>query len=152
MKENQIEYRQAARVILVDPLGRTLLFRGGDPDTPGDDYWFTPGGGIEPGESLQQAARREVLEEVGLHLQDLGTPVHWEEIVFPFLGKSIHQKQAFFLVQVDSSEVSVEGWNELERRTVKAHRWWAPEEIQNSQDRIYPNNLVSLIRGAARSS
>ena len=149
VKEDQIEYREAARVILLDPRGRTLLFRGGDPDTPGDEYWFTPGGGLEPGESLQQAARREVQEEVGVRLLELGSPVHREDIVFPFLGKSVHQKQVFFLVQVGSSEVSVVGWNELERRTVKAHRWWTTEEIQTSQERIYPENLVSLIVGAA---
>lgn len=152
VKEKPKEYREAARVILVDPRGYTLLFRGGDPDTPGDDYWFTPGGGLEPGESLQQAARREVLEEVGVSLRELGSPVLREEIVFPFMGKSVHQKQVFFLVHLDSSEVSVTGWNELERRTVRAYRWWAMDEIQNSQERIYPPNLVSLMKGTVSSS
>jgi phosphatase NudJ len=30
------------------------------------DYWRLPGGGLEPGESLAECARREVLEETGI--------------------------------------------------------------------------------------
>ncbi|MDQ4039474.1 MAG: NUDIX domain-containing protein [Actinomycetota bacterium] len=51
---------------------RVLLFgaRIVEPDTaPGDVvWWYTPGGGVEPGESLRTAAVRELAEEIGLHV------------------------------------------------------------------------------------
>ncbi|MET0424419.1 MAG: NUDIX domain-containing protein, partial [Actinoplanes sp.] len=43
--------RRAARVLIVDPAGRTLLLHGGDPARPEQRWWFTPGGGLEQGET-----------------------------------------------------------------------------------------------------
>jgi 8-oxo-dGTP diphosphatase len=43
--------------------GRILLVR---QEKPGREYWLLPGGGVNAGESLVDALRREVEEEVGL--------------------------------------------------------------------------------------
>ena len=58
--------RVAARVLLVDPAGRLLLFQGFDPHVPDESFWFTAGGGLEPGEELLAGAQRELREETGL--------------------------------------------------------------------------------------
>src|SRR3712207_9589256 len=53
-----VPVRPAARVLVLDPDGRVLLFgaRLVDLATPPGPvlYWYTPGGQIEPGESVRQ--------------------------------------------------------------------------------------------------
>lgn len=68
--------RRIATVLLVDREGRLLLqLRGADaPAAPGK--WSFPGGGIEPGEAPEEAARRELLEETGL-LVDGELTLYW---------------------------------------------------------------------------
>ncbi len=56
----------SAGVLLFDDVGRVLLQRRTD-----DDLWSIPGGAMEPGESLEDTARREVREEVGVELGEL---------------------------------------------------------------------------------
>lgn len=55
-------------VVIEDAQGRLLLLLRGptDPWMPG--RWNLPGGKIEPGETVHEAARREVLEETNLRV------------------------------------------------------------------------------------
>src|SRR5699024_5779123 len=76
--------RRAARVLLLDDRDRLLLVRGHDVDDPGRTWWFTLGGGIDPGESAREAAVREVQEETGLRIAegDLTGPVLTRSAIF----------------------------------------------------------------------
>jgi ADP-ribose pyrophosphatase YjhB (NUDIX family) len=53
--------------IVFDRRGRVLLIRRGLPPRAG--WWSVPGGRLEPGESLKDCCRREVLEETGLAIE-----------------------------------------------------------------------------------
>jgi double-stranded uracil-DNA glycosylase len=66
--------RENVRAVVLDESRRVLLLRYGDPY---GDWWVTPGGGREPGETDEQALRRELTEEVGLAELALG-PLAWE--------------------------------------------------------------------------
>ncbi len=69
-------YRLSARLILVEG-GRVLLARHVHPD--GRDFWCFPGGGVERGERVAEAARREAREELGIDVELLGV-AHLQEL------------------------------------------------------------------------
>jgi len=138
--------RLAARVLILDAAGRVLLFRGGDPARPQDgEWWFTPGGGVEPGESLAAAARREIHEETGYQLDELGPVVLSRQARFSFEGQEYDQTEHYFRVRVGHTEVDYSGWTETERRTVRTHRWWTAEELRATDETVYPANLIDFV-------
>jgi len=84
-----------------------LLLFGFDPADPGHPFWFTVGGGAEPGESFAEAAARELREEVGIaaDVSELGDPV-WRRIAdYGFAGMRFRQMEEYFLLRVDSCAV-----------------------------------------------
>jgi 8-oxo-dGTP pyrophosphatase MutT (NUDIX family) len=140
--------RQAGRVLLVDASGRLLLLHGWDPGRPEHRYWFTPGGGLDAGESSAAAAARELGEEAGLRVapERLGEPV-WREVTeFPFDGRRYRQSQDYFLLRVDSVEVDQSGMNEMERGSIDGYRWWSLAELDRTAERYYPAELPTLLR------
>jgi len=48
----------------------------------GRAWWFLPGGGLEPGETLEACAERELLEETGLRIK-AERPVYIGELILP---------------------------------------------------------------------
>jgi 8-oxo-dGTP pyrophosphatase MutT (NUDIX family) len=145
--------RRAARVLLVDALQRVLLFHGCDPaDASAGDWWFTPGGGLDPGETPAEGAARELAEETGLRVRpdDLGPSVHDRVAVFRFAGGSYRQTEDYFVLRVDAHEVDTAGFSELEVRAVLGHRWWSPEELRTTAERVYPVELPDLLGRVAR--
>lgn len=141
--------RRAGRVLLVDLAGRVLLLHGGDPARPGLRWWFTPGGGLDSGETTVAAASRELFEETGLRAapDQLGEPVRHEVTEFSYDGRQYRQAQDFFLLRVPDWQVDTAGMDEEERRTITEHRWWSAAEIEASQEEIYPADLADLLRG-----
>jgi 8-oxo-dGTP pyrophosphatase MutT (NUDIX family) len=148
MDEGSVVEREAARVVLLDSAGRVLLIEMRDPsDSSGGWYWVTPGGGREEGESEEECAVREVLEETGLRLDphDLGPVRRKETTEYGFEGSLVRQHQVLFVVRVDPFVVDISGWEAAEQRSQREVRWWTREELLATEERVYPEDLVALM-------
>ncbi|WP_188828243.1 NUDIX hydrolase [Nocardia camponoti] len=146
--------RTSARVVLLDERDRVLLLRGHDPQAPDVSFWFTVGGGVEPGENLREAAVRELHEETG-HRADpsaLRGPIWRRVAVFPFDGELTRSEELFFTLRVSRFEPRPVGLSQLERDTITGHRWCAPADIKALDARgesVYPYHLDELVAEAA---
>lgn len=146
--------RRAARVILLDAAGRVLLVRGHDADQPERSWWFTVGGGLEPGESPRAAAVRETAEEAGLVLRpdQLEGPVLTRSAIFDFFRVTCRQEEEFFLARLDgtaATDLSDAGWTAGEREVLDEMRWWDLAELEAELAAgavIFPGNLPALAR------
>jgi 8-oxo-dGTP pyrophosphatase MutT (NUDIX family) len=143
--------RRAARVLLLDPDGRVLMLHGWDPARPEHTYWFTVGGGLEPGETLLEAAVREAYEETGLRFEaaDLVGPVRTDTVTFPFDGAWFSQEQSFFVARAPDTAVDLSRLNDVERGCIDEARWWSAAALCATDELFYPPDLPALLREAA---
>ena len=120
-----------------------LLFR--HADGHGREFWATPGGGLEPGETVEQAARREAAEELGAKSVELAA-LWTGHSNFLFASRTVSQAETFFLVTQASLILGpeVEAAHRLEG--ICEVRWWTLEEIATSEEAVFPTDLVSRLR------
>jgi 8-oxo-dGTP pyrophosphatase MutT (NUDIX family) len=129
--------------VVIDREGRILLFQYEDDR---GKWWATPGGGLQDGETFEDAATREAEEELGLTAASL-EPL-WERIAqFESRGALIRQTERYFLIRATPSEVML-GDDVCEAHTIEgilAARWWFPREISATTERVFPEDLVTRL-------
>ena len=94
--------REGARAVIFDPADRILLVHFTFPDL---SLWATPGGGLDPGETHEQAVARELEEEAGLDEVVLGLWIWTRTHIHPSLdGRWDGQRDRYYLVRASAFE------------------------------------------------
>ncbi|MDX2382076.1 MAG: NUDIX domain-containing protein [Acidimicrobiia bacterium] len=141
-----LRIRDSARALLLTPRAEVLMVRF---EFPGRTVWALPGGGLEPGESHEQALHRELAEEVGLTGVEVGPHIWNREHIIPFLdGQWDGQRDRIYLVHTERFDPSPQlSWEQLRAERLHELRWWTAEEVGTVRDEatFAPGRMPELL-------
>lgn len=134
--------RQAVRALLLTPAREVLLMRIRSPQS-GVRFWIAPGGGLEPGETIDAGLRREMREELGLSDFDIG-PVIWRRHhTFDWRDRRISQREEFRVIHTEKFEPRISDAVELE--VFDCFRWWRIDELASITEPLTPPALAEIL-------
>lgn len=138
--------RVGGRLLLLDPHGRVLLIHERIHD--GSEHWLTPGGGVEPGETPAQAARREGFEEIGVQVELAADApaVLITQRLWSWAELTYDQVDHFFVSRVEGElSIAPQGLTPVESQTLLGYRWWSVEELRATTDVVVPAELADVV-------
>jgi 8-oxo-dGTP pyrophosphatase MutT (NUDIX family) len=132
--------RRTVKVLLLDESDRLLLLSG-DEMADGQSIWFPVGGGIEDGEDAVAAVLREVYEETGRCEVTIGPEVWHRQHLYSWRGTQTDTHERWFVVRTSRFVPSSRALTEEEQSYITGFRWWTPEDLASTKEKIFPPDL-----------
>ncbi|WP_436520190.1 NUDIX hydrolase [Actinoplanes sp. HUAS TT8] len=143
----EMVHRPAVRVICFDADGRVLLMNWRDP-IDGHQLWEPPGGGIDPGETPLEAARRELTEETGLDPEAVSATFVMVDRDTIWKGRRMTGPEQFFAARypIAGPDLAREGLLPYEKAELLGHAWVHPSDFSSLPDPLEPPSLGDILR------
>lgn len=145
-----VKVRTSGRMLAVRSDGRALLLSGTDPARPGSAFWFSVGGGLEPGETALDAAVRELREETGIVVDpaDVTPQLARHTFTLTWRGEPVVRDSVFFAVRVpDGTVAAFDGLTGNEAEFTTGTAWLTADELLETGASAHPV-LVDVVRTA----
>src|SRR5829696_964113 len=148
---SDLPLRSIARALVFDPRDRLLLIayeaaRDVDPARPGlRKFWFLPGGGLEDGESHEDALRRELEEEIGVNGIALGPWIGACEGPFLLFNKPRYARERYAVVRLPDDHIDTVRLAETEDNPVLGTHRWTADELEATTEAVEPRGLAPLV-------
>ena len=148
-----IPVRKSVKVLLLNENKEMLLMCVDDPKTTNVDgkyhgrFWFPVGGAIEEGESILEAATREIYEETGISKEEIELgPIVWHgEFDLILDGTLTRLNQVFLVAKTKKEDVSFANLTPGEQKTAQKLKWFSLDMIRNCDEVIYPIVLLEYL-------
>lgn len=138
--------RVAARVVCLNPSREVLMIRSSDPvDRSKPNWWELPGGGIDFGETAQDAILRELREECGVRNVEMGPLIWTQHARFTFAGWDFDQYETLYVAHSDGDSSGTTHLEALEAVAFQEMRWRSLEELMTDPLPTVPPRLREFI-------
>lgn len=146
MKNNEPKIRVGTGAVIINDEGKVLLGKRGKEVREHVGMWETPGGGVEFGETMREALKREMMEELGVEVE-VGEMLDVVEFIDTESGS--HAVSPAFVCKIVSGtpkimephkceEIGWFTWKELEGLSLSPY---ALQDLAGFRRR-YPNGIV----------
>lgn len=141
--------RESARIFVISPEFNVLLFRFSYKDgaLAGSEYWATPGGKLELGESYEAAAIRELYEETGIRKSSVGRSIINKEFTWRMPdGEMVIAVEKYFIVFSENEDVYIEEWTRGKSCFCFDYKWWSLADLKNATVSIFPSDIFEILK------
>ncbi|SCZ11515.1 NUDIX hydrolase [Alkaliphilus peptidifermentans] len=138
-----MKIRKSSRAILLNSENNIFLFKFEFAMLLGHRMlWVTPGGGVESNESFEQALYREIYEEIGIELNGEYKWIFYRNKPFSTKsGQEFMSEERYYLVKIKHPNITCNNMEQIEKKLTKEWKWWSIEEIKNSSEKFFIDNL-----------
>jgi ADP-ribose pyrophosphatase len=114
-----LDFEKEAVAVVVENAQGEILFVQSYRYTTDSIEWEIPAGGIDKGESIVEAARREILEETGYETEDL-------QVVYTYYPMNGIANKVFHVASAQVKALT----GSFDTNEVKSVKWFRPAQIQ----------------------